>query len=63
MNGSFGYRYYFKTPGAYYNKEKSQLNNPMARYEDRVFRAMKSMRPGAIQALARALIKDKKTKR
>lgn len=53
--GPFGHGYFFKTPEAYCNPEEKQWNNPSVRYGDRVFRAMKYMRPGSIWALGEAL--------
>jgi non-lysosomal glucosylceramidase len=55
----YGHGYFFKTPEAYCNPEERQWNNPSAPYGDRVFRAMKYMRPGAVWALAEALWKNK----
>jgi non-lysosomal glucosylceramidase len=55
----YGHGYFFKTPEAYCNPEERQWNNPAAPYGDKVFRAMKYMRPGAVWALAEALLKNK----
>jgi non-lysosomal glucosylceramidase len=53
----FGQGYYFKTPEAYLNPEEAVWNNPAAKNGDRLFRAMKYMRPGAVWALYEALLK------
>ncbi len=51
----YGHGYFFKTPEAYCNPEEGQWNNPSVKYGEKVFRAMKYMRPGAVWALAEAL--------
>jgi non-lysosomal glucosylceramidase len=53
----YGHGYFFKTPEAYCDPEEKQWNNRSSPYGDRVFRAMKYMRPGAVWALAEALKK------
>jgi non-lysosomal glucosylceramidase len=53
----YGHGYFFKTPEAYCDPEEKQWNNRSSPYGDRVFRAMKYMRPGAVWALAEALHK------
>jgi non-lysosomal glucosylceramidase len=55
----YGHGYFFKTPEAYCNPEEGQWNNPAAPYGDKVFRATKYMRPGAVWALAEALLKNR----
>ncbi|MFP4081381.1 MAG: GH116 family glycosyl hydrolase [Candidatus Aminicenantes bacterium] len=52
----YGQGYFFKTPEAYCNPEESVWNNPDQKYGDRLFRAMKYMRPGAIWAVHEALL-------
>ncbi|MDH7513028.1 MAG: GH116 family glycosyl hydrolase [Clostridiales bacterium] len=52
-----GHGYFFKTPEAYCNPEELQWNNPSVKYGDKVFRAMKYMRPGVVWAMAEALLK------
>lgn len=61
--GPFGHGYFFKTPEAYCNPEERQWNNPSAKYGDRVFRAMKYMRPGSVWALAEVLDRSVKVKK
>ncbi len=51
----FGQGYFFKTPEAYLNPEESVWNNPAVKNGERLFRAMKYMRPGAVWALYEAL--------
>jgi non-lysosomal glucosylceramidase len=51
----FGQGYFFKTPEAYLNPEESVWNNPTFKNGERLFRAMKYMRPGAAWALYEAL--------
>ena len=53
----FGQGYFFKTPEAYLDPDESVWNNPAAKNGDRLFRAMKYMRPGAVWALYEALLK------
>jgi non-lysosomal glucosylceramidase len=53
----FGQGYFFKTPEAYLDPEESVWDNPAAKNADRLFRAMKYMRPGAVWALYEALLK------
>jgi non-lysosomal glucosylceramidase len=53
----FGQGYFFKTPEAYLDPEEPVWNNPAAKNGDRLFRAMKYMRPGAVWALYEALLK------
>jgi non-lysosomal glucosylceramidase len=54
----FGQGYFFKTPEAYLNPDEFVWNDPQAKYGDRLFRAMKYMRPGAVWAVGRALLKN-----
>ncbi len=51
----FGQGYFFKTPEAYLNPDEGQWNNPAEKYGNRLFRAMKYMRPGAVWAVYEAL--------
>ena len=53
----FGQGYFFKTPEAYLDPEEPVWNNPSLKNGDRLFRAMKYMRPGAVWALHEALLK------
>lgn len=53
----FGQGYFFKTPEAYLDPDEAVWNNPAAKNGDRLFRAMKYMRPGAVWALYEALLK------
>ncbi len=53
----FGQGYFFKTPEAYLNPDEPVWNNPAAKNGERLFRAMKYMRPGAVWALYEALLK------
>src|SRR4030067_3334303 len=53
----FGQGYFFKTPEAYLDPDESVWNNPAAKNGDRLFRAMKYMRPGAVWGLYEALLK------
>jgi non-lysosomal glucosylceramidase len=53
----FGQGYFFKTPEAYLDPEEFVWNNPEAKNGDRLFRAMKYMRPGAVWAFYEALLK------
>jgi non-lysosomal glucosylceramidase len=56
----FGQGYFFRTPEAYLNPDEVLWNNPNATYGDRLFRAMKYMRPGAIWAVYEALLKNRR---
>jgi len=51
----YGQGYFFKTPEAYLDPEETVWNDPSATYGERTFRAMKSMRPGAVWALYEAI--------
>ena len=51
----YGHGYFFKTPEAYCNPDEVRWNDPSTPYGERVFRAMKYMRPGAVWALYDAL--------
>ena len=53
----FGQGYFFKTPEAYLDPEEPVWNNPAVKNGERLFRAMKYMRPGAVWALYEALLK------
>jgi non-lysosomal glucosylceramidase len=53
----FGQGYFFKTPEGYLDPEEFVWDNPEAKNGDRLFRAMKYMRPGAVWALYDALLK------
>lgn len=53
--GPYGHGYFFKTPEAYCDPEEFQWNNSKEKYGDKVFRAMKYMRPGAVWAVYEAL--------
>jgi len=53
----FGQGYFFKTPEAYLDPEESVWNDPAVKNGDRLFRALKYMRPGAVWALYEALLK------
>ncbi|MDH4272424.1 MAG: GH116 family glycosyl-hydrolase [Candidatus Aminicenantes bacterium] len=53
----FGQGYFFKTPEAYLDPEEAVWNNPAVKNGERLFRAMKYMRPGAVWALYEALLK------
>jgi non-lysosomal glucosylceramidase len=55
----FGQGYFFKTPEAYLNPDEVLWNDPNATYGGKLFRAMKSMRPGAIWAVYEALLKNR----
>jgi non-lysosomal glucosylceramidase len=55
----YGQGYFFKTPEAYRRPEEFVYNDPTEKYGDRLFRAMKYMRPGAIWGIYEALIKNK----
>ena len=54
----FGHGYFFKTPEAYLNPDEVFWNNPSVKYGDKLFRAMKYMRPGAIWAFYEAALKN-----
>ena len=54
----FGQGYFFKTPEAYLNPEEPVWKNPSLKNGERLFRAMKYMRPGAVWALYAALLKS-----
>ena len=54
----FGQGYFFKTPEAYLNPDEVVWNDPKAKYGEKLFRAMKYMRPGAIWAMGEALLKN-----
>jgi len=47
----FGQGYFFKTPEAYLNPDEFRWNDRSRTYGDRLFRAMKYMRPGAVWAV------------
>ena len=51
----YGQGYFFKTPEAYCNPDEKRWNDPEKVYGDRLFRAMKYMRPGAVWAVWEAL--------
>ncbi len=55
-----GQGYFFKTPEAYLNPEEKFWNNPDRKYGDKLFRAMKYMRPGAVWAVYRAWLQAEK---
>jgi len=57
--GPYGQGYFFKTPEAYCNPEEAFWNQPDTKYGDRLFRAMKYMRPGAIWAVLESLAKKR----
>ncbi len=52
-----GQGYFFKTPEAYLDPDEPVWNNPAVKNGDRLFRAMKYMRPGAVWALYESLLK------
>jgi non-lysosomal glucosylceramidase len=54
----YGQGYFFKTPEAYCDPEEFEWNNPVTKYGEKLFRAMKYMRPGAIWAVLEALTKS-----
>ncbi|NIM90945.1 MAG: hypothetical protein GTO17_08355 [Candidatus Aminicenantes bacterium] len=54
----YGQGYFFKTPEAYCNPDEFEWNNPVTKYGEKLFRAMKYMRPGAIWAVLEALNKS-----
>ncbi|MGD9347296.1 MAG: GH116 family glycosyl hydrolase [Candidatus Aminicenantes bacterium] len=58
----YGQGYFFKTPEAYNDPEEGVWNNPDERYGEKLFRAMKYMRPGAIWAVHEALTQMKNKK-
>jgi hypothetical protein len=53
----YGQGYFFKTPEAYLNPDEFRWNDRSRTYGDRLFRAMKYMRPGAVWAVYEALQK------
>ena len=53
----FGQGYFFKTPEAFLDPEEAVWNDPTVKNGERLFRAMKYMRPGAVWALYEALLK------
>ncbi|MDI6844674.1 MAG: GH116 family glycosyl hydrolase [Candidatus Saccharicenans sp.] len=55
-----GQGYFFKTPEAYLNPEEKVWNRPDQKYGQRLFRAMKYMRPGAVWAIYRAWLESEK---
>ena len=55
----YGQGYFFKTPEAYLNPAELRWNDRSRTYGDRLFRAMKYMRPGAVWAVYEALEKTK----
>ncbi|MBE0461647.1 MAG: glycoside hydrolase family 116 protein, partial [Candidatus Aminicenantes bacterium] len=55
----YGQGYFFKTPEAYCNPEENIWNNPDSKYGEKLFRAMKYMRPGAVWSVLEALYKSK----
>jgi non-lysosomal glucosylceramidase len=55
----FGQGYFFKTPEAYLNPDERFWNDRSRTYGDRLFRAMKYMRPGAVWAVYEALLKTR----
>ena len=52
-----GQGYFFKTPEAYLNPDEYVWNNQAQKYGDKLFRPQKYMRPGAVWAIYRALLK------
>jgi len=58
----YGQGYFFKTPEAYCNPEEFEWNKPDSKYGEKLFRAMKYMRPGAIWTVYEALIERKSGK-
>jgi len=55
----YGQGYFFKTPEAYLNPDELFWNDRSRTYGDRLFRAMKYMRPGAVWAVYEALQRTK----
>jgi len=55
----YGQGYFFKTPEAYLNPAELVWNDRSRTYGDRLFRAMKYMRPGAVWAVYEALLKTR----
>ena len=55
----YGQGYFFKTPEAYLNPAELRWNDRSRTYGDRLFRAMKYMRPGAVWAVYEALQKTR----
>jgi non-lysosomal glucosylceramidase len=58
----YGQGYFFKTPEAYNDPDEGVWNNPESKYDEKLFRAMKYMRPGAIWAVHEALLQVKNKK-
>lgn len=56
-SGTLGQGYFFKTPEAYLNPDEFRWNDRSRTSGDRLFRAMKYMRPGAVWAVYEALQK------
>jgi non-lysosomal glucosylceramidase len=56
--GPYGQGYFFKTPEAYRDPEEFVYNDRKTKHGDKLFRAMKYMRPGAIWAVYEALKKN-----
>jgi non-lysosomal glucosylceramidase len=52
----YGQCYFFKTPEAYNNPAEGVWNSPDTKYGEKLFRAMKYMRPGAIWAVYETLM-------
>lgn len=55
----YGQGYFFKTPEAYCNPEEGIWNKPETKYGDKLFRATKYMRPGAVWAVLESLAKKR----
>jgi non-lysosomal glucosylceramidase len=55
----YGQGYFFKTPEAYRHPDEFVYNNAEKKYGEKLFRAMKYMRPGAIWSVYEALRKEK----
>jgi non-lysosomal glucosylceramidase len=55
----YGQGYFFKTPEAYLNPEEPRWNDRSRPNGDRLFRALKYMRPGAVWAVYEALRKTR----
>lgn len=55
----FGQGYFFKTPEAFCDPEEFVYNDQQRKHGEKLFRAMKYMRPGAIWAVYEALSKGK----
>ena len=56
----YGQGYFFKTPEAYLNPDELFWNDRTRTYGDRLFRAMKYMRPGAVWAVYEALLRTRR---